>query len=310
MIRIILPLFIQVCLPRIFKKPCRRWLLKTFPSLSRLTVSSWGNERGLMAAPRLSDIPLTWPYRRNALQPRVRWGQCRKRPVCGAVSTTYRRRVTGRHPWHHLRNHCSLKLIADTRVRPLPLSACHAYGVIPKVSFWWSGKNKCLVDFDLYPDLQDHMWLACAEVQKSGSGATERLERRGFLVQLAANITSQTSHWVFLCLQACCLDTCPIVRPGETLGACAAVWTVWVCGSEYYSGFSRINTWENRLELFSRFPRISLVPWSVRQSAHCAPSKQFRGKVGGGPEVLDVGDSKGGNQTFGETFLLQCQYLT
>lgn len=59
MIMIILPLFIQVCLPRISKKPCRRWLPKTFPGLSRLTVSSWGNERGLMAALRLSDIPLT-----------------------------------------------------------------------------------------------------------------------------------------------------------------------------------------------------------------------------------------------------------
>lgn len=131
MIMIILPLFIQVCLPRISKKPRRRWPLKTFPRLSRLTVSSRGNERGLMAAARLSGIPLTWPYRRNALQPRVRWGQCRKRPVCGAVSTTYRRRAAGRHPWHHLRDHSSLKRIAVTRVQTLPPSACRTYGVVP-----------------------------------------------------------------------------------------------------------------------------------------------------------------------------------
>lgn len=50
---IILPMFILLCLPRIFKKPCSWRPAEAFPGLSRLLCPHRGNERGLMAAVRL-----------------------------------------------------------------------------------------------------------------------------------------------------------------------------------------------------------------------------------------------------------------
>lgn len=291
---IILSVFIQACLPRISKKPCRRRLLKAFPGLSRLLCPRGGNERGLMAAARLLRIPLTWPYRRNALRPRVRWGRRRKRPVCGTVSASYRQGGAGRHPWHHLRNHSSPKLIAVTCVQgqppyPLPPSACRTPGVVP---VWKAkcflikrqSKNKPLfgslscvygaANPHLLPEVKT-VWGSCV-----GSACTEVKEvgEAKFSGPISSKHSITNAPFLPPCMFPCfhCVLFAHVCNCASGRNACLNCLNAWV---RLLQRLFQHKYLENRLELYSRLPRISLVPWSVRQSAHCAPLKQFRGEV-------------------------------